>query len=105
VKTKPISFNEEFIKGFIEGLLQEFELGLGPFLNKIHSYGILVMLHYDSESSRIVIPFTMEGDNREDLKTYFDLKRDDNLTTFRMKVQLVVEEIISHVNSFERESI
>lgn len=103
MKTRPIHPNEEFLKGFVEALMAEYEIGLGPFLNKLHDFIIDVSHSKLKDSTLVTIYFSIEGDKRDDLHVYFHVSERDTIDLIRTRVQLVVEEIISTVKSFECE--
>lgn len=97
-----IHLNEEFIKGFIEGLIFEYEDGLGPFLSWIHNYEIIVDKPEDL-ITRIRIPYDIISDNRANLFVQIEISSRTSLEAFRLKIKFAIEEIIQRVRSFEKD--
>lgn len=91
MKTKRINLNTEYIKGFVDGCLAEYEIGLGPFMNYLHDYESIVKIK--EGKAKIEIAYAIETDDR-DLVAYFEITEETSTEQFRQKVQLAAEEMI-----------
>lgn len=96
-----IHLNTEFIRGFIEALIYEYEEGLGPFLSDIHDYTILVK--EEDDLVKVTIPYAIISDNRADLNVYLELSKRTSMEAFRLKVNLCIDEIRSRVVNFKKD--
>jgi len=103
MKNKLVHLNTEYIKGFIEAMIIQMEHCLGPFISDISSYEIVVTKVKGKEEMLIQIHYSIIGDGRANLKSYFDLKENDTNENFEFKSETAIKEIIDTIAEFNRE--
>lgn len=87
--------NTEYIKGFIEGLFEEFDIVKGPFLSKLNGYEIQVLT--GPEQTKVIVRFNLPGIEKE-FSTDFNILPNMPKDHFRNLVDQLTDIIINFIH-------
>lgn len=98
-----VHFNTEWFNGFVEGVMQEQDCKIGPFLSDLASYeAAFEKCENESGDYKFKIPFQIIGDRRANLFAFCFLRKTLTTSELRAKTAFLAEEICKVVVEFKR---